>query len=137
MPQAFLGANPGTQIKDASAPALLDNADVTGDVTGTAVAVNFPGRVAVLAELTAVNGTTVTLDLEVQGADDESFTENVVSLGHFDSIAEGDEGETRVLTVHAWKPWMRVVATETNLTDTDITVTVVPADHLTGNTRSA
>lgn len=136
MPQAFLGANPGTTVKDALEPELLD-ATINNETTdGTPVQVNFPGRVIVVAEVGAIAATGA-LDVEVQGADNQAFDQGVVSYGHFDTITDADDSDVRVLAVHAWKPWMRASGTNGVAVDAAVRVVVRPGDWQVGDARTA
>jgi hypothetical protein len=136
MSQGFLGANPGTTVKDALEPELHDAA-VVASVTGSWVEVNFPMEVVAVAEVGAVTGTGVTVDIEVQGADDASGT-NLVSYGKFDTITESDDNEDRVLSISAFKRYVRVdiVAAGTS-PSAAVRVVLRPKDWERGNTRSA
>lgn len=100
---------PGTLVRDALAYELLD-ATVTGanDGAHTAVLVSRPGRVAVFLETGSVTGSTPTLDVELQGADNSAFSEGVVSYGAFPQIGDEDNAEY-VLEATVFKPYMRVV----------------------------
>src|SRR5690606_9909360 len=111
MAQSFLGPNPGTVVRDALAPELFDDAVQNDTVDGDWVEVNFPGCVAVVAEIGTVDAGAA-LDVEVQGADDPDGSGGVVSYGRFAAIDGDDDGQVRVLVADVYKPYMRVVATE-------------------------
>lgn len=136
MSQAFLGANPGTVVQDALEPELLD-ATVSADITSvTWVEVNFPGCVAVVAELGAIADTVTGLDIEVVGADDDSGT-NQVSFGRFSAIDGADDGQARVLVVEAYKPYMGVLVDYTGSGNAPVRVVLRPKEWWLGNTRTA
>ncbi len=135
MPQAFLGANPGTTVEDALEPELYD-ATATGDVTVTWVAVNFPATVCVVATLGTVGASVTGADIEVVGADDTSAT-NIVSYGRFAPIDEADDDQVRVLTVDVFKPFMGITLDHTGTGDVPVKIVVRPKDWQLGNTRTA
>lgn len=137
MAQSFLGSNPGTQITDALEPELLDETAINNEtITGTAVEVNFPGKVIAVAEVGAM-AATAELDIEVQGADNSAFDENVVSFGHFDAIGDADDNEVRVLAIAGWKRYMRAIAINGVAADAAVRVVLRPADWSQSNTRTA
>jgi hypothetical protein len=137
MPQAYLGANPGTTIEDALEPELLDDASVSADVTVTWVAVNFPATVVVVTTLGTIAAGVTNFEIEVEGADDTSAT-NLVSYGRFAPIDGSDDDETRVLTVDVFKPYMGVtIDYEGTGAVEDVKIVVRPKDWQQGNTRTA
>lgn len=136
MAQSFLGANPGTTVKDALEPELLDTT-VSADVSSvTWVEVNFPMEVVAVAELGAIDAGVTGLDIEVVGADDNSGT-NQVSYGKFDSITGSDDNEERVLAVSAFKRYMGVLVDHTGSGNAVVRVVLRPKDYWRGNTRTA
>jgi len=101
---------PGTYVKDALEP-VLQNGTINANATGSAVQVDFPHDVQVVATVTgAVTGTTPTLDIEVQGADDSGFTTNVVSYGRFGQLVTADQNSAKshVLQARVYKKYMRI-----------------------------
>ncbi len=136
MPQAFLGANPGTTVEDFLEPELYD-AVATADVTVTWVQVNFPCDVAVVAELGTIVVGVTGLDIEVVGADDASAT-NLVSYGRFAPINGTDDADTeRVLVAAVFKPFLGVTIDHTGTGNAPVKVVVRPKDFWQGNTRTA
>ncbi len=105
---------PGTLVRDALAPALHTGAtlNAAGSTNGTAVEVSKPGDVRVFLVTSTVTGTTPTLDVELQGADDTAFTVNKVSYGRFAQLSGGSQSAvTRVLDMDVFKRYMRAVVT--------------------------
>ncbi len=135
MPQAFLGVNPGTTVRDALEPEL-HNSTVTADVTVVWVQVNFPATVAVLAELGVIDAGVTGLDIEVVGADDAAAL-NQVSYGRFAVIDGTNDDEDRYLTVDVFKPFMGVIIDHTGTGNAALEVNVIPKDHFQGNLRTA
>ncbi len=136
MSQAFLGVNPGTDIRDTLEPEL-HSSTVTADVTVVWVQVNFPATVAVLVELGAIAAGVTGLDIEVVGADDASAT-NQVSYGRFAVINGTNDDEDRVLTVDVFKPFMGVIIDYTGTGNAVVdTIAVIPKDFHQGNLRTA
>lgn len=136
MAQAFLGANPGTTVKDVLEPELLDDT-VSADIsTPTWVEVNFPACVAVVAELGAIDAGVTGLDIEVVGADDDSGT-NQVSYGRFAAIDGDSDNQERVLLADVFKPFMAVLVDHTGTGDAAVRVVLRPKDYWQGNTRTA
>ncbi len=137
MPQAFLGSNPGTTIEDASEPELQDDTAVTTSATGAWVEVNYAWDAVAVVDIGAVTGTSVLIDIEVQGADDAAAL-NLVSFGKFDTIDESSDGEKRVLHLGGLKAFMRVDVVVAGSTPSGvIPVHIRPAGHWQGNTISA
>jgi hypothetical protein len=104
---------PGTYVKDNIEPVLL-NATVTASGNDTAVEVDYPHDVRVVCAVTgAVSGTSPTLDIEVQGADDSAFTTNKVSYGRFAQLTASDASSATVhyLQARVYKKYMRTVRT--------------------------
>src|SRR5690606_27595393 len=136
MAQSFLGPNPGTVVRDALAPKLFDGSVVSDTVDGDWVEVNFPGCVAVVAEIGAADSSAA-LDVEVQGADDPDGPGGVVAYGRFAAIGEDDDNQVRVLVADVYKPYMRVTATESGGGEVELTVWVGPKDFWQGSERTA
>jgi len=136
MAQAFLGANPGTTVKDTLEPELFDGT-VSADVSSaTWVEVNFPACVAVVAELGAIDAGVTGLDIEVIGADDKQGT-NQVSYGRFAAIDGSDDNQERVLVADVFKPYMAVLVDHSGSGSAAVRVVVRPKDYWQGNTRTA
>jgi len=138
MPQAFLGSNPGTSVRDVLEVELHEST-VSGDVavSGNWKEVNFPMTVAVLLELGAIAAGVTGLDIEVVGADDTAAL-NQVSYGRFAAINGTNDDEDRVLTVDVYKPFMGVIIDYTGSGDAVVdTIAVIPKDYRQGNTRTA
>lgn len=99
---------PGTLVSDSLAAELLNTTVASaGTVNGTAVEVPYPAEVAVELATGTVTGTTVTFDVEIQGADDSGFTTNVVSYGRFATLTEASDNVTRYLEARVYKRYMR------------------------------
>lgn len=102
---------PGTLVKDSLEPVLL-NATASTSGNDTAVEVDFPHDVQAVAVVTGtVTGTSPTLDIEIQGADDSGFTTNVVSYGRFKQLvaADASSATTHVLQCRIYKKYVRTV----------------------------
>lgn len=137
MPQAFLGSNPGTNIKDALEPELNDSTAETASDTGAWTEVNFPGEVVAVVDVGAVTGTSVTVDIEVEGADDDSGT-NAVSLGKFDTITDASDDEVRILALRGWKRFMRADIVVAGTSPSAVVPVVLrPKDYLQGDGATA
>lgn len=136
MPQSFLGPNPGTVIRDAAEPVIL-NQTLTANVNGSWVPVDRPGKVVAVAELGSITGTGVSVALTLEGADDASGG-NIVRHGRFANIDNASSNQVRVLAVHAYKPFMRVAATVSG-TSPSVPVKVVlrPQDYWQGDKKTA
>lgn len=105
---------PGTLVRDALAPALHTGVtlNAAGSTNGTAAEVSKPGDVRVFLVTSTVTGTSPTLDVQIQGADDSGFTTNVVSHGRFALLTGGSQSNTtHVLDTRSDKRYMRAVAT--------------------------
>ena len=135
MPQAFLGVNPGTTVRDTLEPEL-HNSTVTADVAVAWVEVNFPCTVAVLVELGVIDVGVTGLDIEVVGADDGAAL-NQVSYGRFAVIDGTNDDEDRVLTVDVFKAFMGVIIDHTGTGNAAVEVNVIPKDYNQGNLRTA
>lgn len=102
---------PGTQVTDAFAPVLADDDYDVGETAEDWVAVRHPADVGVeLVTDTIDTHATITIDVEIQGADDDQGT-NPVSYGRFSNIAHGDNGIRRLLNARIYKPYARAVVT--------------------------
>jgi hypothetical protein len=137
MPQAFLGANPGTSIQDSLEPVLMTAETVSNaTTTGTWIQVNFPADLVAVLEVGSM-ASTAALEVEIQAADDTSAT-NLVSLGRFAAVGDTDDDQDRFLSVQVYKPFVRALATESATADAVVDkITLRPKEHVLGNTRTA
>lgn len=106
---------PGTLVRDSLAPSLAAGLTLgsAASSNGTAVEVDKPGDVRIFVANGTVTGTTPTLALVIQGADDSAFTTNVVTHGSFGAssgTAAAQSNVTRVLDIRSDKQWMRAQA---------------------------
>lgn len=107
---------PGHFAKDDLAVNLLADLDLTpadaNAANGTAVQVAKPGLVQAILTLPAtVAGTSLTATVEVQGASNSDFDEDVVSFGRFADIATTDDGDVRRFTFQCYSQYVRAVLT--------------------------
>lgn len=123
MAQSSLTPGPGTLVRDALAPTLASLTNATADVTGSWMDVEFPHDVAVFWEGGAIAGTGVSVDIQIEAADDAAGT-NAVVLGKFATLDENDDNATKVLEVYGAKKYMRAVVTIAG-TSPDVTGDVV------------
>ncbi len=99
---------PGTVVRDTLAPNLASGAtlNAAGSTNGTAYEIGWVGDVQFELVAATATGTTPTLDVTIQGADDSGFTSNVVTLGRFSqSSAVG----TKQLNCYVGKRYVRAV----------------------------
>ncbi len=137
MAQATRTPGPGTTIEDALAAELQAVGNVSGDVTGSWVQVDRPAHVAVVATLGTIASGVTGVDIEVQGADDNSGT-NTVSYGRFDTIGASDDDTTRYLEAVVHKSYMRVVIDHSGTGNASVGVKVHGIPHKgRSNTRTA
>jgi hypothetical protein len=82
---------PGSYVKDAASVNLATGAtlNAAGSTNGTVVEVLWPGETRIQLTTGTVAGTSPTADIEVKGADDAAFTQNVVSYGRFSGLTGG------------------------------------------------
>ena|SRR5215207_4196491 len=120
---------PGTLVRDALAANLATGAtlNAAGTTNGTAVEIAKPGSCRVFLVTSTVTGTSPTLDVTIQGADDSGFTTNVVTEGRFALLTGGSQSNvTRVLDTVIDKRYIRAVVliagTSPVYTGTTITV---------------
>ena len=101
---------PGKLVSDSLA-AELDAATAISTnttTTGSAVRVGFPGHVQI--ELKTGTITDGTYDVSIQSSWDSSFTAgNVVEVGRFDQLDDGDDSETKALETYVDAPYLRSV----------------------------
>lgn len=126
----------GTFAQDKLAIVLLDDDALDADVTGDAVESGKPAEVRIeLVTGDVASTASDTLDVEIQGADNEAFDEGVVSYGKFSTVTGTDDDVTRYLQARVYKPWIRAVATvvdDSSSASFPVTVTVrTPHDHRT------
>ncbi|RMF54454.1 MAG: hypothetical protein D6746_14305 [Bacteroidetes bacterium] len=100
---------PGSLVRDANAPTLLDAYSLSGgSTTGSAVKANWPQDVQVELVIASLAGTSPTVDVEVEVADDSAFTQNVRSLCAFPQhTANGTYG----ITTYVDAPYVRAKVT--------------------------
>src|SRR5215207_7285594 len=107
---------PGTLVRDALAANLATGAtlNAAGTTNGTAVEIAKPGDVTVYINTSTVTGTTPTLQVTIQGADDSGFTTNVVSIGAFpvtSGSAAAQSSIERKLSTYIGKRYVRAAVT--------------------------
>lgn len=129
---------PGTLVHDAAIPAL-SSGTFTTTTNGAWVST---GQVNVkrirLQVAGAVTGTTPTLDVAIQAADDGSGT-NTVTLGRFSQSTAVVASPGKFIDVDGQKPFMRAVLTITGTTPSfgGVTVSVEEERYLRTNTDTA
>lgn len=117
----------GTLVRDALDPQLHDGTAITSatTTTGDGQYVGFPGHVQVEAVYGTITGSSVTVDINVQGSWQSDFSSDVVDYGWFDTVDENDDGETKALDVYADVPYLRaVIVTAGTVTSVPVTITV-------------
>lgn len=124
---------PGTLVTDALAPELYDGTAITSNTTtnGDWTEVKHPAEVAIEVATGTQTGTDLTVDIEIQGADDDSGT-NSVSYGRFATLDDDDDDVRRILNARVYKPYMRaVIITDTSTGSPSATPTItVVQPHL-------
>lgn len=119
---------PGTVVRDALAPNLFSGSTLNsaGTTNGTAHEIGWSGLTQFYLQSATATGTSPTLDVELQGADDSGFTTNVVSLGRFAQVTTATA--VRQLAVHVDKRYVRarVVVGGTTPSFASSTLTPVP-----------
>lgn len=101
---------PGSLVRDALAPTLLNSTNLTATATGTAVEVNRPTNVKAYLKVTGtVSGTSPTLNVELQSSDDATFATGVVSHGRFAQVSSTNQD--RFLQADIQNRYARAVAT--------------------------
>jgi len=98
----------GTIVQDANAPSLLDAATTTTSGNQTAQRAAFVGFAQFELDITAVSGTSPTLDVTVESAWNSAFTQGKVQLGTF-----GQQTVANTVAIDAYvdAPYVRAVAT--------------------------
>lgn len=100
---------PGTMVHDASVPALVATATVTANIAASWVQTGRANVKRVRLQVTGtVSGTSPTLDVVIQAADDSSGT-NAVTLGRFTQSTA--TGVNKFIDVDCQKPYMAAVVT--------------------------
>lgn len=100
---------PGTMVHDASVPALVATATVTANIAASWVQTGRANVKRVRLQVTGtVSGTSPTLDVVIQAADDGSGT-NAVTLGRFTQSTA--TGVNKYIDVDCQKPYMAAVVT--------------------------
>lgn len=131
----------GLYVKDtlalalrAAAEAAITSATTT---TGAWVESGFPGDVVVEVNTGTLTGTSVTVDIEIQGADDNSGT-NTVSYGQFAQFTETDDDLELFLDACIKKNFVRaVIVTGGTVTSVDPVIVVRDADYHHDGSRTA
>lgn len=106
---------PGTLVKDALAPKLLDAENVSASGNGASIDLGGP-MLEVRIELVVagtVTGTTPTLDVEIQSSDSSTFASGVVSHGRFKQLAAADASSAATHFLQAFVPKRYVRAVKT------------------------
>lgn len=99
---------PGSLVHDALAPSL-QNGTITSNTTGSGVTVNKPGDCRAKLTIGAtVTGTSPTLDVEIQGSNDNSTW---VKLGRFAQKTASDASTTSFLELDLYFTYVRAVST--------------------------
>jgi hypothetical protein len=101
---------PGSYVKDAASPNLAGGStlNAAGSTNGTVVEVLWPADTRVQLITGTVSGTSPTLDVELKGADDLAFTQNVVSFGRFAALTGGAQSNvSRFLEADVYKRYVR------------------------------
>jgi len=107
---------PGTVVRDAQATELFAGAtlNAAGTTNGTAKEVVWPEDVQFTLETGTVTGTSPTIQVTIQGADDSGFTVNVVKIAAF-PVSSGTAGaqtsQTWRLTTYVGKRYIRAIVT--------------------------
>lgn len=119
----------GTVVRDATGPDLATGLTLTGagSDTGDAVDMQYPCHFTVALTTGTVTGTTPTLDVTIQAADDSAFTDDVVDLAAFPQIGDEDDTE-KFLKLFTNKRYVRASITKggTSPVYTGTTLKVVP-----------
>jgi alpha-D-ribose 1-methylphosphonate 5-phosphate C-P lyase len=121
---------PGTVVRDALEANLLTGAtlNAAGTTNGTAVEVLWPGDVQFYLTTATVTGSSPTMTVLIQGADDSGFTTNVVDIGAFDAVGDEDNAVKQLGSLFVDKRYVRarVALAGTSPVYTGSTVTMVP-----------
>ena len=139
MPQIGLDPGvpgPGTFVADALAPELFDGTEQTSSTDGSWVEVSRPEVVAVWADTATMGGTGVTVDIEIEAADDASGT-NAHVVGKFDTLTEASDDELHTIIVESYKPYMRARSVIAGTSPSSyVTVTVRDKDYHQSSARA-
>lgn len=130
---------PGTLVRDSLAANLATGATLTsaGATNGTAVEINKPGDISVFVTYPTPTGTTPTLLINIQGADDSGFTTNVTGLGSLpvsSGSAASQAGLVRVLRTRCDKRYIRAQVTLGGTSPVYTGLTIVPRTDNDRNT---
>lgn len=143
MAQASLAPGRGTHYaSDTQAIALASAVNVTADANGSWVEADWLalGKPFVVEmDTSTVTGTSVSIHIEIQGADDNSGT-NTVTLGAFGEVVETNDDEIRYLELGpARKKFLRyrAVVSGTSPDMSAMDVTLRPANYKLSETRTA
>lgn len=136
MAQASLTPGPGTFVEDALAPVLADGTNIDATAAQGWVAVDRPWDCVVVLEPGTIAGTSGTVDVEIQAADDDSGT-NAVTLGSFAQLDQDDDGVERILVVSTHKPYMQAVVTIGGDAETPAVITVRDKTYHQADDRTA
>lgn len=103
---------PGTFARDTLEPNLLSGAtlNAAGTTNGTAHEILWARDVSFELVTGTVTGTTPTMTVLIQGADDSGFTANVVDIAAFDAVGDED-AVTKQLTTFVDKRFIRARVT--------------------------
>lgn len=107
---------PGSLVRDSLSPQLFAGAtlNAAGSTNGTAVQVDKPGDVMVEIVTGTVTGTTPTLLVTIQGADDSGFTTNVVNICEFpvtSGTGAAQSSKTKRQNTYIGKQFVRAAVT--------------------------
>jgi hypothetical protein len=109
---------PGTVVRDALAPDLLDGLDLddAGTETGSSVELVWPAEVAFALETGTVTGTSPSITVTIQGSDLANFAAqgaNVVTVGSFGTTsgtAASQSDRQYTFSTYVDKRYVRAVA---------------------------
>jgi hypothetical protein len=108
---------PGTVVRDSLGPAggtrnIITGAtlNAAGTTNSTVVEVGWPGEVQFYLTTATVTGTSPTLRVLVQGADDSGFSVNAVDIASFDTVGDEDN-VVKQLTTYVDKRYIRLSVT--------------------------
>lgn len=100
---------PGTLVRDALAPTLVNATNLTATATGTGVEVNQVGPAKAFLKVSGtISGTSPTLDVTIQASDVSNFGSGVVTLGRFAQVTAAAE---RFIHVDVQHKYVRAVST--------------------------
>ncbi len=130
---------PGTVVRDALAPNLVSGATLTsaGTTNGTPYEIGWVGDVQFELVPATVSGTSPTLDITIQAADDSAFTTNVVTIGRF---SQANNTNVKQLNAYVGKRYVRAVVVVGGTTPSFAGTTLTPVpkhDRRVRNTTTA